>query len=74
MKGLTHFMSGAALASFFYPAVHMAQRDTSASFILVLGGFFGIMPFTAVSITRSGALSSSFSRLMDFRLPMKPVW
>ena len=46
MKGLTHFMSGAALASFFYPAVHMAQRDTSASFILVLGGFFGIMPDT----------------------------
>jgi len=46
MKGLTHFMSGAAVASFFLPAVKMAHRDAGASFILVLGGLFGIMPDT----------------------------
>ncbi len=50
MKGLTHFMSGVALASFFGPAVRMASRDMGAaghpSFILVLGGLFGIMPDT----------------------------
>ncbi len=46
MKGLTHFMSGAAVASFFLPAVRMAHRDAASSFILVLGGLFGIMPDT----------------------------
>ena len=46
MKGLTHFMSGAAVASFFLPATQMAHRDAGASFIIVLGGLFGIMPDT----------------------------
>jgi len=39
-------MSGAAVASFFLPAVRMAHREAGASFILVLGGLFGIMPDT----------------------------
>ena len=46
MKGLTHFMSGAAVASFFPHAVQLAHREAASSFILVLGGFFGIMPDT----------------------------
>lgn len=51
MKGLTHFMSGVALASFFTPAVLMAGKTGSsataaASFILTLGGLYGIMPDT----------------------------
>jgi membrane-bound metal-dependent hydrolase YbcI (DUF457 family) len=52
MKGLTHFMSGLAVSSFFAPAVAMAASskigtpEASASFILVLGGLFGIMPDT----------------------------
>ena len=51
MKGLTHFMSGVALASFFTPAVLMAGKSGSsataaASFILTLGGLYGIMPDT----------------------------
>ncbi len=49
MKGLTHFMSGAAVASFFFPAVQMAGADRiggANSFILCLGGLFGIMPDT----------------------------
>ncbi len=49
MKGLTHFMSGAAVASFFLPAVKMAGAERiggANSFILCLGGLFGIMPDT----------------------------
>ena len=35
MKGLTHFMSGAAVASFFLPAVKMAGAERCVSpFIL----------------------------------------
>ncbi len=44
MKGLTHFMSGAAFGTFFEAAVHQAQTDQS--FMLVLGGAFGILPDT----------------------------
>lgn len=52
MKGLTHFLSGVTLASFFAPAVAAAaltktgNPEASASFILVLGGVFGILPDT----------------------------
>lgn len=52
MKGLTHFMSGVALSSFITPAVAMAAStrlgtpEAAASFILVLGGLYGIMPDT----------------------------
>jgi len=50
MKGLTHFMSGVACASFFPDAVSMAAKSGSdvacASFILALGGLYGIMPDT----------------------------
>ena len=52
MKGLTHFISGVTLASFFAPAVAAAaltksgNPDASASFILVLGGLYGILPDT----------------------------
>jgi hypothetical protein len=52
MKGLTHFLSGVALASFFSPAVGMASNPNvgtdlaSSSFILVLGGLYGILPDT----------------------------
>ncbi|MBN2054425.1 metal-dependent hydrolase [bacterium] len=52
MKGLTHFLSGVALSSFFAPAVRMASTPRSgletaeASFILLLGGLYGIMPDT----------------------------
>ncbi|MBF0499788.1 MAG: metal-dependent hydrolase [Candidatus Riflebacteria bacterium] len=44
MKGFTHFVSGIAVATFFPQAVHMATQDSS--FILCLGGVFGIMPDT----------------------------
>lgn len=44
MKGLTHFLSGVAIASFFPQAVHMARDDLSL--ILVLGGVMGILPDT----------------------------
>ena len=44
MKGLTHFISGIAVATFFPQAVHMATQDQS--FILCLGGIFGILPDT----------------------------
>ncbi len=50
MKGLTHFFSGVTLASFFGPAVASAAMpksgnpDAASSFILVLGGIFGILP------------------------------
>ena len=44
MKGLTHFISGAAAATFFPEAVQMAVQDKS--FILVLGGAAGILPDT----------------------------
>ncbi len=52
MKGLTHFISGVTLASFFAPAVAASaltksgNPDAAASFILVLGGVFGILPDT----------------------------
>lgn len=52
MKGFTHFMSGVALASFFPAAVKAAAStrigipDAQASFMLVLGGLYGIMPDT----------------------------
>lgn len=44
MKGFTHFISGIAVATFFPQAVHMATQDQS--FILCLGGIFGILPDT----------------------------
>jgi membrane-bound metal-dependent hydrolase YbcI (DUF457 family) len=44
MKGFTHFISGIAVASFFPQAVHMASQEQS--FILCLGGIFGILPDT----------------------------
>lgn len=44
MKGFTHFISGIAVASFFQQAVHMSSQEQS--FILCLGGIFGILPDT----------------------------
>jgi membrane-bound metal-dependent hydrolase YbcI (DUF457 family) len=44
MKGLTHFISGLAAATFFREAVEMSYRENS--FILVMGGIFGILPDT----------------------------
>lgn len=44
MKGFTHFISGIAVASFFQQAIHMASQESS--FILCLGGLFGILPDT----------------------------
>ncbi len=44
MKGFTHFISGMAVASFFQQAVEMAANEQS--FILCLGGLFGILPDT----------------------------
>jgi membrane-bound metal-dependent hydrolase YbcI (DUF457 family) len=44
MKGFTHFISGMAVASFFPQAIHMASQESS--FILCLGGLFGILPDT----------------------------
>lgn len=44
MKGLTHYISGVAVATCFPQAVQMAYSDSS--FILVLGGIFGILPDT----------------------------
>lgn len=44
MKGFTHFISGIAVASFFPQAIHMASQEQS--FILCLGGIFGILPDT----------------------------
>ena len=44
MKGFTHFISGIAVASFFPQAIHMSSQESS--FILCLGGIFGIMPDT----------------------------
>ena len=52
MKGLTHFMTGVALSSFLTPAVSMAAStrlgtpEAESSFILLLGGLYGIMPDT----------------------------
>jgi membrane-bound metal-dependent hydrolase YbcI (DUF457 family) len=52
MKGLTHFSSGVALGSFFMPAVAAAAStrlgtpEAASSFILALGGLYGIMPDT----------------------------
>ena len=44
MKGFTHFISGIAVASFFPQAIHMSSQEQS--FILCLGGIFGILPDT----------------------------
>lgn len=50
MKGLTHFWSGVTIGTFFAPAVATAAMtksgnpDAAASFILTLGGIFGILP------------------------------
>lgn len=44
MKGLTHFISGVAVATFFREAVDMSHQESS--FILTLGGIFGILPDT----------------------------
>lgn len=52
MKGLTHFTSGVAVATFFAPAVaaaastRLGHPDAASSFVLALGGWFGIMPDT----------------------------
>ena len=44
MKGLTHFISGAAFATFFPDAISMAMQEQS--FIIALGGIGGILPDT----------------------------
>jgi membrane-bound metal-dependent hydrolase YbcI (DUF457 family) len=44
MKGITHFMTGVAVASFFGRAVEMAAERKS--WILLLGGVYGIMADT----------------------------
>lgn len=44
MKGITHFMSGVTAATFFGGAVEMAA--TEKSFIMVLGGMYGILADT----------------------------
>jgi membrane-bound metal-dependent hydrolase YbcI (DUF457 family) len=44
MKGISHFISGVAAATFIEKAVNMAAYDHSL--ILVLGGIFGILPDT----------------------------
>ncbi|MDD5555968.1 MAG: metal-dependent hydrolase [bacterium] len=44
MKGITHFMTGVAVSSFFGRAVEMAEYDRS--WILILGGMYGIMADT----------------------------
>ncbi len=44
MKGIAHFMSGVAVATFFEKAVHDAINNQS--FILLWGGIFGILPDT----------------------------
>jgi membrane-bound metal-dependent hydrolase YbcI (DUF457 family) len=46
MKGLTHFISGVALASFVPVATRLANSTVGNSYILALGGLFGIMPDT----------------------------
>ncbi len=52
MKGLTHFISGVAAATFIPEAVRMSAAGrmdiagASSSFILVLAGLYGIMPDT----------------------------
>ncbi|MCX6353998.1 MAG: metal-dependent hydrolase [Candidatus Aureabacteria bacterium] len=46
MKGLTHFLSGVSLASFIPAACKLANSEVSSSYILVLGGLYGIMPDT----------------------------
>jgi membrane-bound metal-dependent hydrolase YbcI (DUF457 family) len=43
MKGIAHFISGIAIASFFPQAVHLAE---GGSFILLFGGLGGILPDT----------------------------
>jgi membrane-bound metal-dependent hydrolase YbcI (DUF457 family) len=43
MKGITHFVSGIAVATFFPDAVHQAA---DGSLILALGGLFGLLPDT----------------------------
>jgi membrane-bound metal-dependent hydrolase YbcI (DUF457 family) len=44
MKGIVHFLSGVAVATFFPEAVNLAA--TQSSFILVLGGIGGLLPDT----------------------------
>ncbi len=44
MKGIVHFVSGLAAATFFPEAVNLAV--TQSSFILVLGGIGGLLPDT----------------------------
>jgi len=46
MKGLTHFISGVAIASFIPAATKLANSNIASSYILVLGGLFGILPDT----------------------------
>jgi len=52
MKGLTHFVSGAALASFFPVLMKMSASpragmpEAESSFIMLLAGAFGILPDT----------------------------
>ncbi len=47
----------------FQLTVHVATQRVLSS-----------MPLTAVSITRSGALAISFSKLIDLMPPGKPEW
>jgi len=44
MKGITHFMTGVAVSSFFGGAVEMAEYQKS--WIMILGGMYGIMADT----------------------------
>ena len=46
MKGLTHFISGIAAATFIPQVMNMAQSPSEKSLIIVLGGIFGILPDT----------------------------
>ena len=82
MKGLTHFMSGAAVASFFLPAVKMAGADRIggySSFILCLGGLFGIMPDTVAALIFSmtftflAAAVFALTRIRGERVPQEAI-
>jgi len=44
MRGLTHFILGAAVATFFASA--MAGVQTGACFVILVGAFFGLLPDT----------------------------
>lgn len=67
MKGFTHFISGIAVATCFEQAVHMALQDQS--FILCLGGIFGILPDTLDFKFGKYFYKSDFEVKPDFPIP-----